>query len=138
MPVGFSGFPLGLWVKVEMPGVVATYLAQPSPQEALTLSPTAVLSLPTLHSKPYFYEAQALWGCCVLLSSPGSAHPVTGSLFSQMWTNVSLGDTAVTATPPASTSPGVSAAGASQAGWGMASNAMVSAWGQEVWEEQLR
>lgn len=50
---------------------------------------------------------------------------------------MSLGDTAVTATPPASMFLGVSAAGASQAGWGMDSNATVSAQGQEVWGEQL-
>lgn len=138
MPARFGGFPLGLPVKVQAPGVVGTYLAHPSPKENLALSPTTTLSLPTLHLKLYFYEAQALWGCCVPLPSPGPALPMTGSLSSQMWMNVSLGDTTVTATLPASMSLGVSAARASQAGWGMASNAMVSAWGQEVSTEQLR
>ena len=94
-------------------------------------------SVPALPPKPYFFEAQASRGCCVLLLSPGPAPPVTGSLPSQTWTNVRLGDTAVTAMPPASTSPGASPAGASRAGRGMASSATVSARGRQVQAEQL-
>lgn len=87
---------------VEVPGLM----------DGHTCSALSFSLSPTL--KALFLQGPGLVG--VLCPSLGPASTVTGSLSSQMWTNVSLDDIAMMAIPPASTSSGVSAASASQAG----------------------